>query len=249
MTTTGSTKCSCRWSTNSMDRPSISADMGDEVEHGEMLDQLAQPHPAGVRDDRDPELGGQQEIGDVLVDAGHSRGVDLHDVDGAGLEELLEHDPVLDRLTRGDLHRRDRPSDCGMTEHVVRAGRFLDPVGRVRRQFRQPFDRLPYVPLLVGVDGYQHVRTDCFAGERQASLVIFDRASDLQFDEARIRRQPPPGTTAPACHPSNPATRGWWHTQEIRARASGALVTPCPFRIAAASRPPRPRSTRPTGTG
>jgi hypothetical protein len=62
------------------------AGQGHVVEHRQVLDDLAQAHPPGVRADRHAELGGQQQVGDVLVDPGHAAGVDLHDVDRAGLQ-------------------------------------------------------------------------------------------------------------------------------------------------------------------
>ena len=49
---TGSRKCSCRWSTYSMTRSASGAGQGHVVEHGQVLDQLAQPDAAGVRADR-----------------------------------------------------------------------------------------------------------------------------------------------------------------------------------------------------
>ena len=68
-----------------MARSSHAAADRDEVEHRQVLHELAQPDPAGVRAHRHAELRGQQENGQVLVDARHPAGVDLHHVDRAGL--------------------------------------------------------------------------------------------------------------------------------------------------------------------
>ena len=57
----------------------------DEVEHRQMLHQLAQTHPARMRAYRDAELCCQQQDRDVLVDPAHAGGIDLQDVNGAGL--------------------------------------------------------------------------------------------------------------------------------------------------------------------
>jgi hypothetical protein len=85
----------------------IAADR-DEVEHRQVLDDLAQADTAGVWADPDTVLGRQQEDGDVLVHPADPAGVDLRDVDRVGLEQLLEDDAVLDVLARCDGDRRDR---------------------------------------------------------------------------------------------------------------------------------------------
>ena len=51
-----------------------------------MQDEFAQADTAGVRADRDAELGGEQQDGEVLVDAADAGRVDLDDIEGAGLE-------------------------------------------------------------------------------------------------------------------------------------------------------------------
>jgi len=56
------------------------------VEHRQMLHKLAQAHAARVRAHRHSELGGEQQVGQVLVDTGHAAGVDLHHIDGTSLE-------------------------------------------------------------------------------------------------------------------------------------------------------------------
>ena len=93
---------------------------GDEVEHRQVLNHLAQADTSGVGTHGHAELGGEQEDGEVLVDATDPAGVDLHDIDRLGLEHLLEDDPVLDVLTRGDPYRLHRSTDGEVAEHVVR---------------------------------------------------------------------------------------------------------------------------------
>ena len=68
---------------------------GDEVERGQVLDELAQPDAAGVRADGDAELGRQQQHRDDLVDPGEPAGVDLADADRLRLQQLLEDHAVL----------------------------------------------------------------------------------------------------------------------------------------------------------
>ena len=105
-----------------------------------MLDQLAQAHAARVRTHRHPEPRRQQQDRHDLVDAAEPAGVDLADADGAGLEQLLEHDPVVDVLAGGDPDGRDAPGDGRVAQDVVRAGGLLDPV-RVERRPAGPSTR------------------------------------------------------------------------------------------------------------
>ena len=60
-----------------------------------MNDVFAQTHTSGVRADRDAELGRHQQNGENLAHASEPDRVDLADVDGFGLEELLEDHPVM----------------------------------------------------------------------------------------------------------------------------------------------------------
>ena len=108
-------------------RPSIVPVTRDVVEHRQVLHGLAQPDSAGVRADRHPELRGEQEVRDVLVDPADAGRVDLHDLHAARLEQLLEDDAVLHVLARGHADRRDAARDRGVTEDVVGARRLLDP--------------------------------------------------------------------------------------------------------------------------
>src|SRR4029453_6823873 len=98
-----------------------------EVEHREMLDELAEPDAACVWTDRDSELRRHQDDRQVLVDAAETAAVDLAEVDGFSLEELLENNPVLRVLAGGDANRTYTLPDCGVPGHVVRGGGRLGP--------------------------------------------------------------------------------------------------------------------------
>src|SRR5204863_106319 len=73
-----------------------------EVERREVLDELAEPNAARVRAHRHAELGGEQQHRDDLVHTAQPAGIDLAVVQAAGLQELLEHDPVVTVLAGGD---------------------------------------------------------------------------------------------------------------------------------------------------
>ncbi len=165
-----------------LDPPALrcSAD-GDEVEHRQVLHHLAQTDATGVRAHRHAELRGEQEDGEVLVDAADPAGVDLHDVDRLGLQQLLEDHPVLDVLAGGDPDRAHRVADGAVAEHVVGRGRLLDPVRIELGEPRHPVDRLTDAPPLVGVDGDARVVAGGDAGDLQPANVGLDVGADLQL--------------------------------------------------------------------
>ena len=89
------------------------------VDDRQVLDQLAQSDAAGVRADRDAELGRHEQDRQDLVDAAEPAGVDLADADRLGLQQLLEHHPVVDVLAGRDPDRRHGPGDRRVAEDVV----------------------------------------------------------------------------------------------------------------------------------
>src|SRR6202042_1526343 len=125
---------------------------------------------------------GQQQDGEVLVDPADPGRVNLQDVQCTGLDQLLEHDPVLHVLAGGDLHRGDGLADEGVAEDVVRAGGLLDPVRVEALQFPDPGDGLHHVPPLVGVDGNAHAGADRFARHLHAPDVVGQVGADFQLD-------------------------------------------------------------------
>ena len=93
---------------------------GDVVEHGQVLHVLAQADAAGVRAYGNAELRGEQQDREHLVDSAEPARVYLADVDGAGLEELLEDDAILHVLAGRDPDRGDLPPDPRVPQDVVR---------------------------------------------------------------------------------------------------------------------------------
>lgn len=158
----------------------------DVVDHHQVIDQLAQPHPAGVGADGLAELPGHQQHRDDLVDAGKTAGVDLHVVDRVGLQQLLEQHPVHAVLAGGDAdaERAHAIADAAMPQHVIRAGGLLDPQKVVMGKRLDPLDGLGHLPDLVGVDHQRHVGADHRAGDPQATLVVLGIGADLELDMA-----------------------------------------------------------------
>ncbi len=112
-----------------MTRSRVRAGKRDVVEHGQVLDELAQPDAAGVRAHGQIVLGGQQQDGEVLVDPADTRGVDLQDVERRrpgcsclNTTRFCACSPVATFTGATDLRI------AAVAEDVVGAGRLLDPV-------------------------------------------------------------------------------------------------------------------------
>src|SRR5271169_4559589 len=71
----------------------------------------------------------QEKHGKVFVDAREPATVDLNDIDGSGLQELFKHYSVMAMFSCSYPDRGNFPSDAGVPEDVIRAGRLLHPPG------------------------------------------------------------------------------------------------------------------------
>ena len=178
----GSTKCSCRWSTYSVTRPSRLPGHRHVVEHRQVLHELAQTDAARVRAHRHAELLRHEVDRQDLVHAPEPCRVELAVVERPGLEHLLEEHAVHPVLAAGDADRSDRRTDRGVTEHVVGAGGLLDPERLEPRQRVDPLDRLRHIPDLVRVDHQRRVRADHLARDGQAADVVVEVGADLELD-------------------------------------------------------------------
>ncbi len=91
-----------------------------------MLHIFAQAHAARMWPDRLAKLGGNQQHGQNFVQTAHAARIDLHNVDRAFRDELLEHDAVLAHFASGDLHVANGFANLAMAGNIIRAGRLLD---------------------------------------------------------------------------------------------------------------------------
>src|SRR6185312_6493073 len=152
---------------------------GDVIGHGEVLHELAEADTSSVRKNPDAELRGHQQDGEILVDTAHASGIDLHQVHGLCLEELLESDAVVRVLSCGDRDRSDRVSDRGVAEDVIGIRRLLGPGDAEIRKCPQPGDRSRHVPTLVGIDRKPDVGPNWPARDTATTDVLRDVATDL----------------------------------------------------------------------
>ena len=156
-----------------------------------------------------------------LVHAAQPARVDLAEGDRVRLHELLEDDPILAVLSRGDADRRDGARDRRVAEHVVRARRLLDPPGIEPRQLAHARDRLVHLPDLVRVDHQLAVGADLLADERGAAHVVGEIASDLDLEVRPAARPSPRGRGGGSSRRDSRASRRRWCTQDSRrARSS-----------------------------
>ena len=179
------------------DHPALErARHADVVDDRQVLDELAQPDAAGMGTDRHAELGRHEQDSKHLVDSAEARGVDLAHADRVGLEELLEHHPVVDVLAGRDADRGERPGDRRVAEDVVGARRLLDPVRVELGERPHPLDRDRHVPALVRVDREHPVRPDLGTDHRRPPAVVVEIRPDLHLEPRpavgqRLAAEPP----------------------------------------------------------
>jgi hypothetical protein len=110
-------------------RTGYGREMGDQPQ---MNNVFAQAHAPGVRADGDAELGGHQQDRENLTHTSEADGIDLADVDGFGLEKLLEDHPVVRVLASCDADTvwLESLSDSSVAEDIVgSSGLFDEPIG------------------------------------------------------------------------------------------------------------------------
>jgi len=76
-------------------QPTSARALSVEGNRPQMNYMLTQTHTPRMRADRDTKLGGHQQNSENLAHTSEPDGVDLADVNGFGLEELLEDHPVM----------------------------------------------------------------------------------------------------------------------------------------------------------
>ena len=166
-----------------LDHPTLcGAGDGCVVEHGEVADHLAQSDPASVGADCLVELTGQQVFENYLLWARHSGGVDLHDAEGVGLQELLEHDAVLHLFTGCHGDGIDGPGNGCVADDVIGAGGLFDPCQVEVMEMVDPINGLRDIPDLIGVDGQADVGADGIPGQSQAAYVIIEVLAYFELD-------------------------------------------------------------------
>ncbi len=190
-----------------MTRPSSDAAHADVVDDRQVLDQLAQPDAAGVGQTGTPNSAAISSTARTSFTPPRRQASIWQIESAAGLEELLEHHPVVDVLAGRDADRRHGAGDRRVAEDVVGRGRLLDPVRIELGQPRHPGDRLVDAPALVGVHGHHPVGPDLLADDPRPAPVVLDVCPDLELERASSPRPAPRGRAAGSCHRSSRASR------------------------------------------
>lgn len=156
------------------------------IDGAQVLGVLWQTDTTRVRNNRHTELLCDKEDGKNLVDTAHAASIDLADIDGTLLQELLEDDTVLAHLTSSNTNTVGLKclADGLVAEDVVRAGRLLDEPRLELGKLLHVLDCLRDRPDLVGIDHEEValVVTNDLSGDAQSLLVFGDAGSDLELE-------------------------------------------------------------------
>ena len=143
---------------------------------------FAETDATRMRADGYAEFDGHQHDGEVFMDASYATAVDLADVDGLGLHELLEEDAILAVFAGGDAHAGNFAADAGVAEHVVGAGGFFHPPGIELLELAGAEDGFFDIPLLIGVHHEAVGGADFFADEASAPMIVGGIAADFELE-------------------------------------------------------------------
>jgi hypothetical protein len=124
----------------------------DIINEGKMLDVFTETNTASVWANRDIELLSHQKDSKDLIDTCDTARIDLTEIDGLSLEELLEDDSVLNVFTSGNTGARVQSlTDRSMAEDIIRRSGLLNEERIERKKILHPIDSLLHIPNLVGI--------------------------------------------------------------------------------------------------
>src|SRR5262249_49727144 len=128
------------------------------------------------------EFGGHQDDCEILIYSPKAAAIDLHEIDPAGLHELLEEDSIGAVFAGCDTYGMNGLGDRSMPQHIVRVRWFLDPPWVEFRKGLHSGDGFPHIPSLIGVHHELVVRFDFATHDCGAVYIILDIAADLHFE-------------------------------------------------------------------
>src|SRR5262249_3884159 len=155
---------------------------GDVIEHRKVLHVFAKTHAAGMRAHGQAEFGGHQDDCEILIYSAKAAAIDLHEIDAAGLHELLEEDSIGTVFAGCHTHRINGLGDCRVAQDIVWIRWFLDPPWAEFRKSLHGSDGFAYIPSLIGVHHELVVRPDFATHDCSAANIIIDIAADLHFE-------------------------------------------------------------------
>src|SRR5206468_11958544 len=119
---------------------------GDVIEHRKVLHVFAKAHAAGMRTHGQAEFRGHQDDREILIYSAKAAAINLHEIDPAGLHELLEEDSIGAVFARCDTYGMTGLGDCRMAQNIVWVRRFLDPPWAEFRKSVHGGDGFTHVP-------------------------------------------------------------------------------------------------------
>src|SRR5262249_5392082 len=152
------------------------------IEHRKVLHVFAKAHAPGVRAHGQAEFRGHQDDREILIYSAKAAAINLHEIDPAGLHELLEEDSIGAVFAGGDTYGTNGIGDRRMAQHIVRVRWFLDPPwGKFRKGFHSG-NRFAHIPSLISVHHELVVWPDFATDDCSAANVIMDVAADLHLE-------------------------------------------------------------------
>jgi hypothetical protein len=157
----------------------------DVINEGKMLDIFAETNTTSVRANGNIELLGHQKNGKNFIDTGNTARVDLAEIDGFSLEELLEDDSVLNVFTSGNTSARIQSlADSSMTEDIIGRSGLLNEERVERKKILHPINSLLHIPNLVGVHHQYTIRANFLTEKSCTSNIGSLVRTDLLLEDS-----------------------------------------------------------------
>jgi hypothetical protein len=156
------------------------------IDGAQVLSVFGEADTTRVRYNGNLELLGHEHNSQSLIHTTQAAGIDLADINGAGHEQLLEHDTVLAHFTGGDANavRLESLPDGLVAHDIVWRSWLFDEPGLEFAELLHVVDRLGDGPHLVGVDheDVTLVEAEDLSCNSQASLVLLDVSANLDLE-------------------------------------------------------------------
>src|SRR5215831_7408264 len=135
-----------------------------------------------MRTDRDAKFSRHQHHKDSFVQSTMASHIKLAHVYGAGLQHLLEHDPVLAVLAGGYEDWSDCFTNPRTAQDLIWTCWLLDPIGIELSKLPHRCDGFVDLPDLIGIHHQESIWANGITQDAFSPLVLCNVAADLLFD-------------------------------------------------------------------